>query len=189
MGLWGLYCCHSPHRWVQIACPRLSIDWGEAFGKPLLTPYEVSSPRCISGGPLPALQVALSPLSPPRRQRWLLGTSSGNSRTPWTSMPVNPWDRGRPIAQHSQPRWALGGWESLLYPLVLGAVCHKRHPVACSLESRAGAHAAPSIRAQVAPSLLTPCLSPQEKPLTTPSLKNGTEGSRSAHPPEDTATS
>lgn len=27
--------------WVQIACPRLSIDWGEAFPGPLLTPYEV----------------------------------------------------------------------------------------------------------------------------------------------------
>ncbi|KAH7279395.1 hypothetical protein KP509_37G017600 [Ceratopteris richardii] len=26
--------------WVQIACPRLSIDWGEAFEKPLLNPYE-----------------------------------------------------------------------------------------------------------------------------------------------------
>lgn len=26
--------------WVQIACPRLSIDWGAAFSKPLLTPYE-----------------------------------------------------------------------------------------------------------------------------------------------------
>ncbi|XP_016158400.1 PREDICTED: diphthamide biosynthesis protein 1 isoform X2 [Ficedula albicollis] len=26
--------------WVQVACPRLSIDWGEAFSKPLLTPYE-----------------------------------------------------------------------------------------------------------------------------------------------------
>ncbi|KAJ3083419.1 hypothetical protein HK102_001076 [Quaeritorhiza haematococci] len=25
---------------VQVACPRLSIDWGYAFGKPLLTPYE-----------------------------------------------------------------------------------------------------------------------------------------------------
>ncbi len=28
--------------WVQIACPRLSIDWGYAFSKPLLTPYEAS---------------------------------------------------------------------------------------------------------------------------------------------------
>ena len=28
--------------WVQVACPRLSIDWGTAFSKPLLTPYEVS---------------------------------------------------------------------------------------------------------------------------------------------------
>ena len=27
--------------WVQISCPRLSIDWGEGFGGvPLLTPYE-----------------------------------------------------------------------------------------------------------------------------------------------------
>lgn len=26
--------------WVQIACPRLSIDWGEAFTRPLLTPFE-----------------------------------------------------------------------------------------------------------------------------------------------------
>ena len=29
--------------WVQVACPRLSIDWGEGFvKKPLLTPYELS---------------------------------------------------------------------------------------------------------------------------------------------------
>ncbi|KAG4304882.1 hypothetical protein PORY_001557 [Pneumocystis oryctolagi] len=26
--------------WVQIACPRLSIDWGYAFSAPLLSPYE-----------------------------------------------------------------------------------------------------------------------------------------------------
>ncbi|EJP65653.1 diphthamide biosynthesis protein [Beauveria bassiana ARSEF 2860] len=26
--------------WVQVACPRLSIDWGYAFARPLLTPYE-----------------------------------------------------------------------------------------------------------------------------------------------------
>lgn len=26
--------------WIQIACPRLSIDWSAAFTKPLLTPYE-----------------------------------------------------------------------------------------------------------------------------------------------------
>lgn len=28
--------------WVQVACPRLSIDWGEAFEKPLLSPYELA---------------------------------------------------------------------------------------------------------------------------------------------------
>jgi 2-(3-amino-3-carboxypropyl)histidine synthase len=26
--------------WVQVACPRLSIDWGSAFARPLLSPYE-----------------------------------------------------------------------------------------------------------------------------------------------------
>jgi 2-(3-amino-3-carboxypropyl)histidine synthase len=29
--------------WVQVACPRLSIDWGSAFSKPLLTPYECTA--------------------------------------------------------------------------------------------------------------------------------------------------
>lgn len=27
---------------IQVACPRLSIDWGYAFNKPLLTPYEAT---------------------------------------------------------------------------------------------------------------------------------------------------
>uniref|UniRef100_A0A8C0J7G0 2-(3-amino-3-carboxypropyl)histidine synthase subunit 1 n=1 Tax=Chelonoidis abingdonii TaxID=106734 RepID=A0A8C0J7G0_CHEAB len=31
-----------PALWVQVACPRLSIDWGGAFSKPLLTPYEAA---------------------------------------------------------------------------------------------------------------------------------------------------
>ena len=26
--------------WVQVACPRLSMDWGDAFAVPLLNPYE-----------------------------------------------------------------------------------------------------------------------------------------------------
>lgn len=30
----------SVDAWIQIACPRLSIDWGESFGKPLLNPFE-----------------------------------------------------------------------------------------------------------------------------------------------------
>lgn len=33
----------SVHVWVQVACPRLSIDWGDGFvEKPLLTPYELN---------------------------------------------------------------------------------------------------------------------------------------------------
>ncbi|KAF2724139.1 Diphthamide synthesis [Polychaeton citri CBS 116435] len=31
---------HEVECWVQVACPRLSIDWGYAFPRPLLTPYE-----------------------------------------------------------------------------------------------------------------------------------------------------
>lgn len=33
---------HGLGAFVQIACPRLSIDWGRAFHRPLLTPYELS---------------------------------------------------------------------------------------------------------------------------------------------------
>lgn len=36
--------------WVQVACPRLSIDWGTAFDKPLLTPYELAvALKCLTG--------------------------------------------------------------------------------------------------------------------------------------------
>jgi 2-(3-amino-3-carboxypropyl)histidine synthase len=28
--------------WVQIACPRLSVDWGHFFQKPVLSPYELN---------------------------------------------------------------------------------------------------------------------------------------------------
>ncbi|KAF5397329.1 Diphthamide biosynthesis protein 1 [Paragonimus heterotremus] len=28
--------------WIQVACPRLSIDWGTEFSKPILTPYEAA---------------------------------------------------------------------------------------------------------------------------------------------------
>jgi 2-(3-amino-3-carboxypropyl)histidine synthase len=30
------------HAWVQIACPRLSIDWGHFFTVPVLSPYELN---------------------------------------------------------------------------------------------------------------------------------------------------
>lgn len=37
---WKLAMMEDVEAWVQIACPRLSIDWGEGFAKPTLTPYE-----------------------------------------------------------------------------------------------------------------------------------------------------
>ena len=39
---WKLKMMGGVDAWVQVACPRLSIDWGEGFEKPTLTPYEVS---------------------------------------------------------------------------------------------------------------------------------------------------
>ncbi|XP_046353619.2 2-(3-amino-3-carboxypropyl)histidine synthase subunit 1-like [Haliotis rufescens] len=33
---------HDVDAWVQVACPRLSIDWGAFFDKPVLSPYEMS---------------------------------------------------------------------------------------------------------------------------------------------------
>ena len=43
--------------WIQIACPRLSIDWGHFFRKPLLNPYEaaqlfVTAPEGLSSYPM-----------------------------------------------------------------------------------------------------------------------------------------
>ena len=47
---WKLKMMGGIDAWVQVACPRLSIDWGEGFEKPTLTPYEVSwVPRRIGG--------------------------------------------------------------------------------------------------------------------------------------------
>lgn len=37
--------------WVQVACPRLSVDWGTEFSKPLLTPYELCA--LLGEAPLP----------------------------------------------------------------------------------------------------------------------------------------
>ena len=33
----------APHvdAWVQVACPRLSVDWGHFFDRPVLTSYEL----------------------------------------------------------------------------------------------------------------------------------------------------
>ena len=44
---WKLDMMTNVDAWIQIACPRLSIDWGEGFHKPTLTPYEVCASSCI----------------------------------------------------------------------------------------------------------------------------------------------
>ncbi|CAO2644186.1 2-(3-amino-3-carboxypropyl)histidine synthase subunit 1 [Lemmus lemmus] len=56
------------YRWVQVACPRLSIDWGSAFSKPLLTPYEAA--------------VALKDIS--WQQPYPMDFYAGSSLGPWT---------------------------------------------------------------------------------------------------------
>ncbi|XXG42739.1 hypothetical protein AAC387_Pa01g2939 [Persea americana] len=53
----------SVDAWIQIACPRLSIDWGEAFGKPLLTPFEAE----IALGVIPGWWEKTTETRAPRR--------------------------------------------------------------------------------------------------------------------------
>ncbi|XP_014771185.1 2-(3-amino-3-carboxypropyl)histidine synthase subunit 1 isoform X1 [Octopus bimaculoides] len=68
---------HNVDAWVQIACPRLSIDWGLAFEKPVLTPYEMS--------------VALEQIS--WQDRYPMDFYANDSLGPWT---VNN-EKHRPI--------------------------------------------------------------------------------------------
>uniref|UniRef100_A0A7S2VY39 Diphthamide biosynthesis protein 1 n=1 Tax=Ostreococcus mediterraneus TaxID=1486918 RepID=A0A7S2VY39_9CHLO len=57
---------HGLDAFVQIACPRLSIDWGEEFERPVLTPYEA--------------EVALDNVSP----WWLaVGAAPGEENSPY----------------------------------------------------------------------------------------------------------
>ncbi|XP_014320188.1 2-(3-amino-3-carboxypropyl)histidine synthase subunit 1 isoform X1 [Myotis lucifugus] len=72
--------------WVQVACPRLSIDWGTAFPKPLLTPYEAA--------------VALRDIS--WQQPYPMDFYAGSSLGPWT---VN---HGRDRPSQAPRRPALG---------------------------------------------------------------------------------
>uniref|UniRef100_A0A8D2NFQ2 2-(3-amino-3-carboxypropyl)histidine synthase subunit 1 n=1 Tax=Zonotrichia albicollis TaxID=44394 RepID=A0A8D2NFQ2_ZONAL len=69
--------------WVQVACPRLSIDWGEAFSKPLLTPYEAA--------------VALQDIE--WQQPYPMDFYASQSLGPWTSV-----GRG-PCMTPTQSRW------------------------------------------------------------------------------------
>uniref|UniRef100_F7GI16 2-(3-amino-3-carboxypropyl)histidine synthase subunit 1 n=1 Tax=Monodelphis domestica TaxID=13616 RepID=F7GI16_MONDO len=55
--------------WVQVACPRLSIDWGTAFPKPMLTPYEAA--------------VALKDI--PWQQPYPMDFYASNSLGPWAA--------------------------------------------------------------------------------------------------------
>lgn len=57
--------------WVQVACPRLSIDWGTAFTKPLLTPYE--------------LAVALKLAVEPSKNKYPMDYYANESSGPWTN--------------------------------------------------------------------------------------------------------
>ncbi|XP_037230226.1 2-(3-amino-3-carboxypropyl)histidine synthase subunit 1 isoform X1 [Falco rusticolus] len=68
--------------WVQVACPRLSIDWGEAFSKPLLTPYEAA--------------VALQDIE--WQQPYPMDFYASQSLGPWTvnHASAQPPRRGRP---------------------------------------------------------------------------------------------
>ncbi|KAL7289105.1 hypothetical protein TKK_0017053 [Trichogramma kaykai] len=55
---------------IQVACPRLSIDWGTQFDKPLLTPYEAA--------------VALSMTEMEDKKPYPMDYYAANSLGPWT---------------------------------------------------------------------------------------------------------
>ncbi|ULU01413.1 hypothetical protein L5515_004480 [Caenorhabditis briggsae] len=70
--------------WVQVACPRLSIDWGTQFPKPLLYPFE--------------LAVALDNISVPQ-DHWPMDYYSNDSLGPWT----NNNEANRPKREKRRP--------------------------------------------------------------------------------------
>ncbi|XP_034280383.2 2-(3-amino-3-carboxypropyl)histidine synthase subunit 1 isoform X1 [Pantherophis guttatus] len=74
--------------WVQVACPRLSIDWGEAFEKPLLTPYEVreADARTLIAPthPLPRSQAAVALQQIKWQEIYPMDFYAGQSLGPWT---------------------------------------------------------------------------------------------------------
>lgn len=78
-----------------MACPRLSIDWGTAFPKPLLTPYEAA--------------VALRDIS--WQQPYPMDFYAGSSLGPWT---VN---HGRDLTAHAHGRRARGKVQESTRPL------------------------------------------------------------------------
>ncbi|XP_050537565.1 2-(3-amino-3-carboxypropyl)histidine synthase subunit 1 [Daktulosphaira vitifoliae] len=71
------YFGNSIDAWIQIACPRLSIDWGTAFEKPFLTPYEGA--------------VALGQIEFTNKESYPMDYYSNNSLGAWTPnhRPVN----------------------------------------------------------------------------------------------------
>ncbi|VDL59424.1 unnamed protein product [Hymenolepis diminuta] len=84
--------------WVQVACPRLSIDWGVEFQKPLLTPYEAAVALGMTPGgwsddnPYPTDYYAYDSLGPwtPNHAGNVFNKSIATSKT--TCKKTNPND-------------------------------------------------------------------------------------------------
>lgn len=81
-----------------ISCETSGIHGAVTF--PLAVPC--SARQAATLGPLPAPPALLlrallrdSAPCPLHRPQWLSGTSSGSSRTPWTSTPASPWGHGQ----------------------------------------------------------------------------------------------
>lgn len=100
---------HEVDAWIQIACPRLSIDWGSAFAKPLLSPYEAF----VALGEAGACSAAISALrmlpSHTRAAGRVLLRQSGGKCTRWTSTRRAAGrglttTRRRSSSQRSEPR-------------------------------------------------------------------------------------
>ncbi|XP_032401757.1 2-(3-amino-3-carboxypropyl)histidine synthase subunit 1 [Xiphophorus hellerii] len=100
--------------WVQIACPRLSIDWGTAFSKPLLSPYEAA--------------VALQEVG--WKEVYPMDFYSNQSLGPWA--PNHPENQpARPARRHAQKQ----GTE----PALPSKTCERSRGAPCRCEEGATA--------------------------------------------------
>lgn len=78
-----LQCFEGVQAWVQVACPRLSIDWGYAFNKPLLSPFEMNVVLGVADIPsdhYPMDYYAYNPGGPWSNYHWLNSSSSSSSK-------------------------------------------------------------------------------------------------------------
>ncbi|XP_042647653.1 2-(3-amino-3-carboxypropyl)histidine synthase subunit 1 isoform X2 [Tyto alba] len=109
--------------WVQVACPRLSIDWGEAFSKPLLTPYEAAvALRDVEWQqPYPMDFYASQSLGP-----WTV--NHAGTQPPCHGLPGQGKPPAPPTPAEGEEKLSTGGGPSSLLSSACTLPCYRRAP-------------------------------------------------------------